>query len=185
MMVLMMMMMMMMMLFQAVVEKAMSWDRNGDGLIENSGFADQTFDAWVMAGSRFVHTSSPSSPSQLTPSVWSARGIGMSCPVLPCTHRALSAVRSLLAKRSVSGCHGLGMVWAPPVQETKGQMSWQNRVQRLSSLKPVSRIKYQEKKTIIKLKATVKPRVEKDDNHTLSREEQVVHSYDVCYVGLA
>ena len=43
-----------MLMFQAVVEKAVSWDRNGDGLIENSGFADQTFDAWVMAGSRYV-----------------------------------------------------------------------------------------------------------------------------------
>ena len=46
---------MMVLLFQAVVEKAVSWDRNGDGLIENSGFADQTFAAWVMAGSRYVH----------------------------------------------------------------------------------------------------------------------------------
>ena len=46
---------MMVLMFQAVVEKAVSWDRNGDGLIENSGFADQTFDAWVMAGSRYVH----------------------------------------------------------------------------------------------------------------------------------
>nr|KAG5708585.1 hypothetical protein BaRGS_033006 [Batillaria attramentaria] len=36
---------------KAVVEKAISWDTNGDGLIENSGFADQTFDAWVMSGS--------------------------------------------------------------------------------------------------------------------------------------
>ncbi|PVD19748.1 hypothetical protein C0Q70_20239 [Pomacea canaliculata] len=35
---------------KAVVEKAMTWDRDGDGLIENSGFADQTFDAWVMSG---------------------------------------------------------------------------------------------------------------------------------------
>ncbi|KAK7116158.1 non-lysosomal glucosylceramidase-like isoform X2 [Littorina saxatilis] len=36
---------------KAVVEKAITWDQNGDGLIENSGFADQTFDAWVMTGS--------------------------------------------------------------------------------------------------------------------------------------
>lgn len=32
----------------------MTWDRDGDGLIENSGFADQTFDAWVMSGARLV-----------------------------------------------------------------------------------------------------------------------------------
>ncbi|XP_076443638.1 non-lysosomal glucosylceramidase-like isoform X2 [Babylonia areolata] len=36
---------------KTVIEKAISWDKNGDGLIENSGFADQTFDAWVMTGS--------------------------------------------------------------------------------------------------------------------------------------
>lgn len=36
---------------KAVVEHAITWDTNGDGLIENSGFADQTFDAWVMTGS--------------------------------------------------------------------------------------------------------------------------------------
>lgn len=36
---------------KAVVEHALVWDKNGDGLIENGGFADQTFDAWVMTGS--------------------------------------------------------------------------------------------------------------------------------------
>ncbi|KAL8601227.1 hypothetical protein ACOMHN_003033 [Nucella lapillus] len=36
---------------KTVMQKAESWDRDGDGLIENSGFADQTFDAWVMTGS--------------------------------------------------------------------------------------------------------------------------------------
>lgn len=30
------------------------WDSDGDGLIENSGFADQTYDVWVMTGSRFL-----------------------------------------------------------------------------------------------------------------------------------
>ncbi len=28
------------------------WDTDRDGLIENSGFADQTYDMWVMTGSR-------------------------------------------------------------------------------------------------------------------------------------
>ena len=42
---------------------------------------------------------------QLTPSVRSARWIGLSSPGLPCTLRALSAVLSPLAKRSASGCH--------------------------------------------------------------------------------
>ncbi|KAG8431056.1 hypothetical protein GDO86_019484 [Hymenochirus boettgeri] len=35
---------------QAVMEAELKFDRNGDGLIENSGFADQTYDAWVMTG---------------------------------------------------------------------------------------------------------------------------------------
>ena len=47
------------------------------------------------------------SRSQFTPSVRSARWIGLSSPDLPCTHTALSAVRSPLAKWS-SGCHGVG-----------------------------------------------------------------------------
>lgn len=36
----------------AVMEKSESWDKDGDGLIENSGFPDQTYDSWVMTGPR-------------------------------------------------------------------------------------------------------------------------------------
>ncbi|XP_032094675.1 non-lysosomal glucosylceramidase-like [Thamnophis elegans] len=35
---------------QAVVESELQFDTDGDGLIENSGFADQTYDAWVATG---------------------------------------------------------------------------------------------------------------------------------------
>lgn len=31
------------------------WDTDGDGMIENFGVADQTYDAWRMVGVRFVH----------------------------------------------------------------------------------------------------------------------------------
>ncbi|XP_049867777.1 non-lysosomal glucosylceramidase isoform X2 [Pectinophora gossypiella] len=34
----------------ALLRRALSWDADGDGLIENSGSPDQTFDAWVMTG---------------------------------------------------------------------------------------------------------------------------------------
>ena len=30
----------------------MTYDTDGDGLIENSGFADQTYDAWPVSGPR-------------------------------------------------------------------------------------------------------------------------------------
>lgn len=32
------------------MEKTMSWDKDGDGLIENDGKPDQTYDTWVMSG---------------------------------------------------------------------------------------------------------------------------------------
>ena len=32
----------------------MRHDQDGDGLIENSGAADQTFDGWCVQGPRFV-----------------------------------------------------------------------------------------------------------------------------------
>lgn len=35
---------------QAVMESSLRFDQDGDGLIENSGFADQTYDGWVMTG---------------------------------------------------------------------------------------------------------------------------------------
>lgn len=35
---------------QAVMEVTLKFDLDGDGLIENSGFADQTYDGWVMTG---------------------------------------------------------------------------------------------------------------------------------------
>lgn len=28
------------------------WDVDGDGMIENGGFADQTYDVWIMTGTR-------------------------------------------------------------------------------------------------------------------------------------
>lgn len=38
--------------FQTVMNKTIVYDTDGDGLIENSGFADQTFDAWPVTGPR-------------------------------------------------------------------------------------------------------------------------------------
>ncbi|XP_047513512.1 non-lysosomal glucosylceramidase [Pieris napi] len=34
----------------ALLRKGLTWDKDGDGLIENGGFPDQTYDAWVMSG---------------------------------------------------------------------------------------------------------------------------------------
>lgn len=36
------------------MERSVQWDKDNDGLIENGGFADQTFDAWVVHGARYV-----------------------------------------------------------------------------------------------------------------------------------
>ena len=33
--------------FRDVMETALKWDEDADGLIENSGKPDQTFDSWV------------------------------------------------------------------------------------------------------------------------------------------
>ncbi|KAM4707217.1 non-lysosomal glucosylceramidase [Discoglossus pictus] len=35
---------------QVVMDSSLRFDHDGDGLIENSGFADQTYDGWVMTG---------------------------------------------------------------------------------------------------------------------------------------
>jgi len=35
---------------RTLMEVAQTWDNDGDGLIENSGWPDQTFDSWVMTG---------------------------------------------------------------------------------------------------------------------------------------
>ena len=35
------------------MNKTMIYDTDGDGLIENSGFADQTYDAWPVTGPRY------------------------------------------------------------------------------------------------------------------------------------
>lgn len=40
--------------FQTVMSKTAVYDTDGDGLIENSGFADQTFDAWPVTGPRYL-----------------------------------------------------------------------------------------------------------------------------------
>jgi non-lysosomal glucosylceramidase len=37
-----------------VMLKSLAWDVDGDGLIENSGSADQTYDTWIMTGARFA-----------------------------------------------------------------------------------------------------------------------------------
>lgn len=37
---------------QAVMESELRFDTDNDGLIENGGFADQTYDAWVVNGAR-------------------------------------------------------------------------------------------------------------------------------------
>lgn len=34
-------------------EALLHWDRDGDGMIENFGAADQTYDAWKMVGVRY------------------------------------------------------------------------------------------------------------------------------------
>ena len=38
----------------AVMHKSEEFDIDGDGLIENTGSPDQTFDTWVMTGSRYI-----------------------------------------------------------------------------------------------------------------------------------
>ncbi|XP_021947733.1 non-lysosomal glucosylceramidase [Folsomia candida] len=35
---------------EKVMKKSLEWDQDGDGVIENSGSADQTYDTWVMKG---------------------------------------------------------------------------------------------------------------------------------------
>lgn len=35
------------------LEHCMAFDEDNDGLIENGGFPDQTYDCWVMSGSRY------------------------------------------------------------------------------------------------------------------------------------
>nr|AIA83413.1 DUF608 [uncultured bacterium] len=37
---------------EIVMNKALIYDKDGDGLIENSGEPDQTYDIWVMKGCR-------------------------------------------------------------------------------------------------------------------------------------
>lgn len=36
------------------MDTAESWDQDGDGLIENNGTPDQTYDSWVMEGPRYL-----------------------------------------------------------------------------------------------------------------------------------
>lgn len=35
-----------------VMDKALTWDKDGDGMIENDGSPDQTYDCWTMTGCR-------------------------------------------------------------------------------------------------------------------------------------
>ncbi|KAH3838447.1 non-lysosomal glucosylceramidase-like [Dreissena polymorpha] len=37
-------------IMRVLVERSLAWDKDNDGLIENGGFADQTFDAWIVYG---------------------------------------------------------------------------------------------------------------------------------------
>lgn len=39
-------------LIQTVMETELKFDKDGDGLIENSGYADQTYDGWKVTGPR-------------------------------------------------------------------------------------------------------------------------------------
>ena len=39
-------------LAQTVMEHSLRWDTDGDGIIDNAGFADQTYDAWSVTGAR-------------------------------------------------------------------------------------------------------------------------------------
>lgn len=42
---------------RGLIDRILTWDSDGDGLIENTGSPDQTFDAWIMTGPRYVqHT---------------------------------------------------------------------------------------------------------------------------------
>lgn len=36
-----------------LMNRCLEWDTDGDGMIENGGFPDQTFDAWEMNGVRY------------------------------------------------------------------------------------------------------------------------------------
>lgn len=36
----------------SVMALTATWDKDGDGLIENGGFPDQTYDSWIMTGAR-------------------------------------------------------------------------------------------------------------------------------------
>lgn len=38
----------------SLMRGALRWDKDGDGLIENGGTADQTYDTWIMTGPRSV-----------------------------------------------------------------------------------------------------------------------------------
>lgn len=39
---------------RGLIDRILTWDTDGDGLIENTGSPDQTFDAWIMTGPRYV-----------------------------------------------------------------------------------------------------------------------------------
>ena len=39
---------------QSVMAFSMEHDTDGDGIIDNSGFADNTFDCWIVTGPRLV-----------------------------------------------------------------------------------------------------------------------------------
>ena len=36
------------------MEASLRWDTDNDGIIDNAGFADQTYDAWTVTGARCV-----------------------------------------------------------------------------------------------------------------------------------
>ena len=45
--------------FRQVLEHSMAFDQDNDGLIENGGFPDQTYDCWVMSGPRYEYEYTP------------------------------------------------------------------------------------------------------------------------------
>ncbi len=40
-------------MFKLVTDRIKTQDVDGDGLIDNGGFADQTYDAWTVVGARY------------------------------------------------------------------------------------------------------------------------------------
>ncbi|XP_077400919.1 non-lysosomal glucosylceramidase [Vanacampus margaritifer] len=77
---------------QAVMESELKFDLDGDGLIENSGFADQTYDGWIVTG-----------PSAYCGGLWLA-SLGVMCKMarLLDKEEALQHYKDILDRGSVA-----------------------------------------------------------------------------------